>query len=178
MAKSKLLLLRPDVALSLPCWMSQFSFFKLKQPTGQRQSNVRKQQNKILIRPTLFLYYEESLVSPSLISNLLRFHCAHAILHTKIDICTSSSTNVYFKNLRLCNAKTFRDIPNVWELHRKFLGSKERTSFLPLLWKLFWWNDKQFQLSVHDFTLWGQSLFALLTRINPCWFSLVFWNIH
>ena len=39
--------LRPDVALSLPCWLSQF----------------------------LFLYYEESLVSSNLNSKLFRFHC-------------------------------------------------------------------------------------------------------
>ena len=32
---------------------------------------------KNLIRPILFLYYEESLVSSNLNSNLLRFHCAH-----------------------------------------------------------------------------------------------------
>ena len=30
-----------------------------------------------LIRPILFLYYEENLVSSNLNSNLLRFHCAH-----------------------------------------------------------------------------------------------------
>ena len=35
---------------------------KLRQPTGQRQSNVRTQQ-KNSIGPILFLYYEESLVS-------------------------------------------------------------------------------------------------------------------
>ena len=42
----KFFLLRPDVALSLPCWLSQFSFSKLRQSTGQRQSNVRTQQKK------------------------------------------------------------------------------------------------------------------------------------
>ena len=43
-----LLLLHPDVVLSLPSWLSQFSYAKLRQPTGQKQSNVRMQQkNKI-----------------------------------------------------------------------------------------------------------------------------------
>ena len=57
---------------------------KLSQPTGQRQSNVRTQQKKkYLIRPILFLYYEESLVSSNLNSKLLRFHCAHPIEDTK-----------------------------------------------------------------------------------------------
>ena len=59
--------LHPDVA-------------KLRQPTGQRQSNVRTQQ-KNLIRPILFLYYEESLVSSNLNSKLLRFHCTHPNVH-------------------------------------------------------------------------------------------------
>jgi hypothetical protein len=39
---------------------------KLRQPTGQRQSNVRMQQNNFLIGPILFLYYEESLASSNL----------------------------------------------------------------------------------------------------------------
>ena len=74
------LLLRHDVALSLPCWLSQFRKAKLRQPTGQRQSNVRM-QNFFLIGPILFWYYEESLVSSNLNSNLLRFHCAHPNVH-------------------------------------------------------------------------------------------------
>ena len=67
-------LLHPDVAKSLPCWLSQFSFSKLRQPTGQRLSNVRTQQTKISIGPILFLYYEESLMSSNLNSIQLRFH--------------------------------------------------------------------------------------------------------
>ena len=39
-------LLHPDVAKSLSCWLSQFSFSKLRQPIGQRLSNVRTQHNK------------------------------------------------------------------------------------------------------------------------------------
>ena len=49
-------LLCPDVAKSLPCWLSQFTFSKLRQPTGQTLSNVRAQQNKNSIGPILFLY--------------------------------------------------------------------------------------------------------------------------
>ena len=40
-------LLHPDVALSLPCWLSQFRKAKLTQPTGQRHSNVGTQQKEI-----------------------------------------------------------------------------------------------------------------------------------
>jgi hypothetical protein len=67
----------PDMAKSLPCWLSQFSFSKLRQPTGQRLSNIKTQQTKISIGPILFLYYEESLVSSNLNSKQLWFHGAH-----------------------------------------------------------------------------------------------------
>ena len=49
----------------------------LSQPTGQKLSNVRRQQKKISIGPILYLYYEESLVSSNLNSKQLRFYCAH-----------------------------------------------------------------------------------------------------
>ena len=74
-------MLLADVAKSLPCWLSQFRKAKLRQPTGQRLSNVREQQ-KFSIGPILFLYYEESLVSSNLDSKQLRFHGAHPTLHT------------------------------------------------------------------------------------------------
>ena len=67
-----------NVALSLPCW--PFST-KLRQPTGQRQSNVRMQQTNFLIGPILFLYYEESLVSSNLNSKLFSFHCVWPKVH-------------------------------------------------------------------------------------------------
>ena len=51
-------------------------FSKLRQPTGQRLSNLRTQQTKISIWHILFLYYEESLVSTNLNSKQLRFHGA------------------------------------------------------------------------------------------------------
>jgi hypothetical protein len=50
---------------------------KLSQPTGQKLSNLRRQQKQFSIEPILFLYYEESLVSSNLNSKQLRFHCAH-----------------------------------------------------------------------------------------------------
>ena len=46
--------------------------FEISGPLEQRQDATKK-----IIRPILFLYYEESLVSSNLNSNLLRFHCAH-----------------------------------------------------------------------------------------------------
>ena len=70
------------VALSLPCWLSQFIKAKLRQPTGQRLSNFRTQQTKITIGQILFLYFEESLVSSNLNSKQLRFHCVRSIVHT------------------------------------------------------------------------------------------------
>ena len=77
LAQLKKVLLRPEIALSLRCWLSQFSFSKLRQPTGHRLSNVLTKQTKISIGPMLFLYYEESLVSSNLNSKQLRFHGAH-----------------------------------------------------------------------------------------------------
>ena len=68
-------LLLPDVAKSLPSWLSQFRKAELRQPTGQRLSNSRKQQTKISIGPILFFYYEESLVSSNLNQKIFRFHC-------------------------------------------------------------------------------------------------------
>jgi hypothetical protein len=63
-----------EECLSLPCWLSQFRKIKLRQPTGQRLTNVRTQQKRISIGPILFLYYEESLVSSNLNSKLYWFH--------------------------------------------------------------------------------------------------------
>ena len=86
----------PDVVLSLPYWLSQFIKAKLRQPTGQRQSNVRTQQKKI-IGPILFLYYEESLVSSNLNSNLLRLHCAHPNDHTMFKYVSAALCIAYKK---------------------------------------------------------------------------------
>ena len=75
LAQLNFFLLLPDVGL--PCWLSQFRKAELRQPTGQRLSNVRTQQTKISIEPILFLHYEESLVSSNLNSKQLWFHGAH-----------------------------------------------------------------------------------------------------
>ena len=50
--------------------------------TEQRQDATKK----ILIGPILFLYYEESLVSSNLNSNLFMFHCAHPNVGSKIHL--------------------------------------------------------------------------------------------
>ena len=78
-------LLDPDIAKSLPGWLSQFSFSKLRQPTGQRRRINRTRQQKNSIRPILFLYYEESLVSSNLNSKQPRFHDAHPSLGSYVD---------------------------------------------------------------------------------------------
>ena len=61
---------RPDVALSLPCWLSQLNWDS-QQGRDFATSGCNK---KKLMGPILFLYYEESLVSSNLNSKLLWFH--------------------------------------------------------------------------------------------------------
>ena len=65
---------------------------KLRQPLGQRLCNVRMQQKK-LIGPVLFSYYEESLVSSNLNSKQLRFHG----VRPNVGICFALS---HFKAVR------------------------------------------------------------------------------
>ena len=57
--------------------------------SGQRHSNVRTQQNKISIRPILFSYHEESLVSSNFNSKLFRFHCVRPNIHISFS-CTEA----------------------------------------------------------------------------------------
>ena len=47
LARLKKEMMHSDVALSMPCWLSQFNFSEVKQPTGQRQSNVRTKKKSI-----------------------------------------------------------------------------------------------------------------------------------
>ena len=68
---------KPDVAKSLPCWLSQF---------------IQDATKKISIWPILFLYYEESLVSSSLNSKLFRFHSAHPNLCSSAVYCCIAHT--------------------------------------------------------------------------------------
>ena len=67
--------------------------WKLRQPTGQRQSNAMTQPKNISIGPILFLYYEECLVSSNLNSNLLRLHCAHPNVHTMFKYVPAALSN-------------------------------------------------------------------------------------
>ena len=53
-------------------------------------------RNKKIIRRILFLYYEESLVSSNLNSNLLRFHCAHPSTY---DMCLQDTKLIKVPNL-------------------------------------------------------------------------------
>ena len=102
-------LLHPDIALSLPCWLSQFRKAKLRQPTGQRRNK------KNSIGPILFLYYEESLVSSNLNSNLLRFHCAHPTLHTWIS--GGTFANVIITSWRLETNPMFAVVMGTRRVH-------------------------------------------------------------
>ena len=93
----------PDISIRskpLPSWLSQLRFSKLRQPTGQRLSNVRTQQRKIPIWPILFLYHEESLLSSNLNSKQLRFHPNIYIHFSRVAIATAFSRDVtkYFLN--------------------------------------------------------------------------------
>ena len=63
---------------------------KLRQPTGQRLSNVRMQQKKS-IEPILFLNHEESLVPSDLNSKLFWFHCVRPSLHTMLSSIVSTN---------------------------------------------------------------------------------------
>ena len=73
LAQLNFFLFRPDVAKSLPCWLSQFSFSKLRQPQG-RDKATSGCNIFFLIGPILFLYYKESLVSSILNSKLFMVH--------------------------------------------------------------------------------------------------------
>ena len=70
------LLLRPDIALSLPCWLSQFSFSKLRQSPGLRQSNVRMQKKVNQANLILILWGKSGMYHQIWIqNNVFRFHC-------------------------------------------------------------------------------------------------------
>ena len=81
----------------IPDWESQ-------QNRDRATSGCNK---KNLIRPILFLYYEESLVSSNLNSNLLRFHCAHPNLHTCSTIYLFRTDMVCILGWALWNRNSF-----------------------------------------------------------------------
>ena len=76
--KNKISMIKKKIVKFWQCYVSALLAVstKLRQPTGQRQSNVRMQQKKIN-QANLILYYEESLVSSDLNLDLLKFNCAH-----------------------------------------------------------------------------------------------------
>ena len=126
--------MRPDVAKSLPCWLSQFSFSKPRQPTEQRLSNVRMQQIKISIRPFSFLYYEESLVSSNLNSKQLSSHCAHPNIHICICIQFNFERNIFgpivsFSPLRSLYLVGFHTKP-LWFYTRNHLSCRLYVIFI------------------------------------------------
>ena len=77
-----------------------------------RLSNVRMQHKTISILPILFLYYEESLVSSNLNSNILWFHCVRPkldtpALHVYVGLTLIQESRVcrctlYINNHKLC----------------------------------------------------------------------------
>jgi hypothetical protein len=77
--------LRPGVAKSLPCWLSQCRKAKLRQPKGQRLNNVRAKQRKFSIGLILFLYCKESPVLSNLNSKQLRFDGVRPNVYRNLD---------------------------------------------------------------------------------------------
>ena len=95
----KFFLLRPDFAKSLPCWLSQFSFSKLRQPTGQRQSNVRKQQKKIMGQSYSYImrkvWYHKIWIQNYfgfIVSDLMYIHSTYSGLHIRQLIISYTAT--------------------------------------------------------------------------------------
>ena len=63
-------MLSPDVAKSLPCWLSQF-----RKPTGQSLSNARKQRKKNQLGKSYsYIMSKVWYISPNLNSKLFWFH--------------------------------------------------------------------------------------------------------
>ena len=75
-------LMKPDFPHNIRIRLAglKFHFVAYCGSAKLRQINIRTQQNKS-IWPTLFLNYEESLVSSNLNSKLFRFHCVRPSLH-------------------------------------------------------------------------------------------------
>ena len=93
-------------------------FSELRQPTGQRLSKVRTQQ-KNLIRPILFLYYEESLIIK------FEFNCVRPNKYT-FSIAYSSFLSVLLKLL----FRTFQYKRPCMRIERHYLPDFFFISFL------------------------------------------------
>ena len=66
------------------CWLVSTIFTCLAETANRADTEQRQDATFFLIRPILFLYYEESLVSSNLNSKLFRFHCVRPMVHTKV----------------------------------------------------------------------------------------------
>ena len=112
----------------------------LRQPTGQRQSNVRT-KHFFLIGPIFFLYYEESLVSSNLNSKLFRFHCVRPKLDTHkliFILCGENSPNfTCHTTLRVHNINNQSTVPPL------------RSSLLVCIRK-FTWEVKWFEFELKN----------------------------
>ena len=107
----------PDISIRskrLPSWLSQLRFSKLRQPTGQRLSNIRTQQRKIPIWPILFLYHEESLLSSNLNSKQLRFH---PNIYNHFSRVVASRWNGVGTSTEVSGAAKWRDVDRLSQRH-------------------------------------------------------------
>ena len=142
----KFFLLCPDVAKSLPVGCLSLAFLNWDSQQG-RDLATSGRNKKNSIRPILFIYYEESLVSSNLNSKLLRFHCAHPNLHISLLKTTPMHLNMK------ANCKVKKDTAkqqkiNIdekinrrinYELFSAFVTEKNVTKtklFLALIWEM------------------------------------------
>ena len=113
LAQLKFFLLRPDVAKSLPCWLSHFRKAKLRQPTGQRLSKVRTQQKKIQLGQSYSyimrkVWYHKILIQTYLgfiVLILMYIHHAEKIRNVEFLLCTICQIKgtYNFKVSRVCS---------------------------------------------------------------------------
>ena len=78
-------MLLPDSAYLCPVGCLSLEMLNLDSQQGRDLATSGR--NKKIIGRILFLYYEESLVSSNLNSNLLMFHCAQPNLHIFMITC-------------------------------------------------------------------------------------------
>jgi hypothetical protein len=107
-------LLRPDVALSLPCWLSQLRKAKLRQPTGQRQSNIKKQQKKQLGQSCSYIM-RKVWCHQIWIQTIFMFHCVRPNVHPM-----SASYPLHVQPLSVpCQSNVHAMLPNVQAMSAK-----------------------------------------------------------
>ena len=81
----------------------QFRKAKLRPPTGQRLSNVGKQQKTISIGPILFLCYKETLVSSNWIQNNLGFMVSDLMFIQSIGSLNCKDTKIAMGEVQFCS---------------------------------------------------------------------------